>query len=286
MAIRSRNIRRRLFSMEPLFKLDLKGLIRLAIVFGVVIAAVLIIINLVSQSNVASSYMAKAETIKIGIRTDVKGFGEASEDGSVQGFDADVAREVISRVFGSSKPVSFVPISSEGAGAGIKYGSVDCAIGFLAPKTERVVGFLVTDPYYTDEILTVSASAGIAKTIAELDQKNVGVLGSMLSTAQANDYLKKQNVTAQVLRYYGLDEARLDLDKNKINAFIGPAALLKQYMSNYVSVGDSIGSVGYSIMLPSSQGAVQSAMSGAIHAMQNDGTIANLAVKWGIPYRK
>lgn len=278
--------RKKLSSREPVFKLDLKGLIRLAIVFGAIVAAIFIIANLVVQSNVASSYMAKAETIKVGVRTDIKGFGEVSGSGAIQGFDADVARQVITRVFGETKPVSFVQISSEEAGAGIKYGTIDCAIGFLTPKTERVSGFLVTDPYYTDHISVVSASAGIAKAITDLDQKNIGILGTSLSSTQVTDYLKQQKVTVQITKYYGFDEAKLDLDKNKISAFIAPQALIKQYMGSYITVGESLGSVGYSIMLPSTEGAVQSAMNKAIHEMISDNTLANLAVKWGISYNK
>ncbi len=288
MADRRDRIRRRkvLAAREPFFKIDLKGLIRLGIIAGVIVAGVLIIANAVAQSNVAGSYMAKAETIKIGVRADVKGFGEVGENGTVQGFDVDVAREVVLRVFGKDKPVAFVALSSEDAGAGIKYGEIDIAAGFLAAKTERVQGYILTDPYYTDKVYAVSASAGIANSFADLDEKNVGILSSMLSVSQATDWLRDKKVTAQIAKYYGLDDAKMDLDKNKINAFLAPQALIKQYLGNYIIVGEALGTVGYSIMLPSSQGAVQGAMSGAIHAMQSDGTMQNLAVKWGISYSK
>lgn len=288
MADRRERIRRRkaLESREPFFKIDVKGLIRLGIIAGVIIAGILILSNAVAQSNVAGSYMSKAETIKVGVRTDVKGFGEVDANGTIQGFDADVASEAIVRVFGKDKPVSFVALSSEDAGAGIKYGQIDVALGFLAAKTERVSGYLVTDPYYTDKIVAVSAGAGIAASVQNLDQKDVGVLSSLISSSQADDSLKSKNVTAQIIKYYGFEDAKLDLDKNKINAFLAPQALAKQYMSGYITLGDPLGTIGYSIMLPASEGAVQGAMTNAIHAMQSDGTVANLAVKWGIPYGK
>lgn len=285
MADRSRR-HKALVSREPFFKIDIKGLIRLGILCGAVIVGILIISGLIAQSNVAGSNLAKAETIKVGVRTDVKGFGEIGAGGAIQGFDADVAKDVIARVFGQNKPVTFIALSSEDAGADIKYGDIDIAIGFLAPGTERVSGYLVTAPYYTDNLVAVTSSAGIARNIADLDQKNVGILASMISTSQVNDDLKNKNVTAQITAYYGFDDAKLDLDKKKINAFLAPQALVKQYMGDYIPLGDTVGAVGYSIMLPSTENAVQGAMSSAIRAMQSDGTLADLASKWGIPYNK
>lgn len=288
MADRRERIRRRkvLEKREPFVRIDIKGLVRIAIICCAVIVGIFIASAVVTQNNVAGSYMAKAESIKVGVRTDVKGFGETDQNGAVQGFDADVAQEVISRIFGRNKPVILVALSSEDAGADIKYGEIDVAVGFLTANTERVSGYLVTDPYYTDKIVAVSESAGIASKIEDLNQKNIGILSSMLSASQVTDSLQDKKATAQIVKYYGLDDAKMDLDKKKINAFVAPRALIKQYMGNYYTLGDDFGTIGYSIMLPSSQGAVQSAMSGAIHNMEKDGTLAKLAAKWGIPFDK
>ena len=287
MSIRDNKPKRRsLPGRDPALKIDLRQIVRFEIIAGVIVAVILVLVNLIMQGNVATSQLAKMETIRIGVRTDVQGFGEISGSGAIQGFDADVATEVVSRVFGKDKLIKLVQLSSEDAGAQIKYGTADIGIGFLAQGTERAQGFLLTGSYYKDDVCLVVSDPNAVKSAADLNGKNVGILNSMITQAQANTYLKNLNVTAQVTRYYGYEQAMIDLDTHKIYAFMAPRALLKQYMSKYPQLGQPVAQVGYSIILSSTQGAVQGAMNTAIRAMQSDGTIGNLAAKWGLSYKK
>lgn len=272
-----------LIARENIFKIDRAQLIKLLVIAGAIVAAVLVIAGLVARGNIESSFLAEAETVRVGIRTDVAGFGQVNEAGEIGGFDADIAREAVSRVLKTEKPVEFVPLTSEEAGAGIKYKKVDIAIGFLAPGTDRVEGFTLTDPYYTDDICAAVADPSITSPSA-LNGKTVGILNSMIPLAAANDYLDRLKITADITRYYGIDEAAVDLDAGKINAFLAPEAILKQYLPSYRQISEPVAEIGYGILIPSSQSVVQGSLNDAIHAMKRDGTIEKLAQKWGLPY--
>lgn len=287
MSIRERKNRFRFLSgKEPIQKADLKQMIRFFAVVGAIAVAIVISVSMILQGNIQSSYLARAEIIRVGVRTDVQGFAQVSDTGEVQGFDADVAREVLKRVLGKDKPLEFIPLKSEDAGAGIKYNKIDLGLGFLAEGIDRVRGFMLTDPYYYDNVYAAAADPGAIRTTEELNGKTVGILNSMITQAQANDYLDRLNISAKISRYFSLEDAAADMQAKKIDAFVAPEALLRQYMDQYARVGKPIGRIGYSIILPSKQNSVQGAMDAAIHAMQRDGTIEKLAKKWGIPYNK
>jgi ABC-type amino acid transport substrate-binding protein len=252
------------------------------IVAGAVIAAVIVIAGLVARGNIDSSFLAQAETVRVGVRTDIAGFGDIGESGDIEGFDADVAKEVVSRVLTEEKPVAFVPLTSEDAGAGIKYDQIDIAIGFLVPGTARVSGFTITDPYYTDTVYAAVADPAIT-SLSALDGKTVGILNSMIPLATANDYLDDLDISAEITRYFSLEEAIAGLETGKIDAFLAPGAFLDQYMPSYARIGDPVAQIGYGILLPSSQSLMQGEMNDAIRSMKRDGTLENLAEKWGIP---
>ena len=287
MSIRERKSRFRLLSSrETVQKIDLKQMVRFFVVVGAIVAAIVISVSLILQGNIESSYLAKTETIRVGVRTDVQGFGQAGETGEIQGFDVDVAREVLSRILGKDKPLKFIPLESEDAGAGIKYDKIDLGLGFLAEDTDRVKGFMLTDPYYYDNIYAAVSDAGAISSPDALDGKNVGILNSMITQARASDYLDQLHISATIDRYFSFEDAAGALETKKIDAFLAPEALLRQYMDQYTRVNQPIAQIGYSIILPSGQSAVQGAINAAIHALERDGTIESLANKWGIPYNK
>jgi ABC-type amino acid transport substrate-binding protein len=286
LSIRERKNRFRfLANKESVQKIDIKQMIRFGVVVGVIVAVILISVSLILQGNIESSYLAKAEIIRVGVRTDVQGFGQTGETGEIQGYDVDVAREVLNRVLGKDKPLEFIPLNSEEAGAGIKYGKIDMGLGFLAEGTARVNGFMLSAPYYYDNIYAVVTDQGLS-SLKDLNEKNVGILNSMITQAQANDYLDKLQISAKVARYFSLEDAAADMQNKKIDAFLAPEALLRQYMGQYNRIDKPVATIGYSIILPSKQEAVEGAMDAAIHAMERDGTLQSLAKKWGIPYNK
>ncbi len=273
---------RSIFSRESFQTIDKAQIIKILIIAGAVVIAVLVLAGMINRGNVDSSFLAQAETVRVGVRTDIAGFGEIDEAGEVEGFDADVAREVVSRVLAEDKPITFIPLTSEDAGASIKYDKVDIAIGFLVPGTARVEGFTITDPYYTDTVYAAVADPAIA-SLSALEGKKVGILNSMIPLATANGYLDDLNISADVTRYFGLEEAIADLDMGKIDAFLAPEAFLTQYLPSHYRIDEPVAQIGYGILLPSSQSVIQGEMNDAIRSMERDGTLDALAEKWGVP---
>jgi len=272
-----------IISRETFSNINKSQLIRLLIIAGAVITAIAVIASLAMRGNIESSFLAQAETVRVGIRTDIAGFGQVGESGEIEGFDADVAKEVVSRVLQTDKPVEFVGIASEDAGAAIKYDRVDIALGFLAQDTDRVSGFTLTDPYYTENVDAAVADPSIS-TLSALNGKKIGILNSAIPLATANGYLESLNITADIERYFSLDDAAFDLGAQKIDAFLAPESVLKQYLPSYTKISEPVAQIGYGILIPSSQNVVEAAMNDAIRSMQRDGTIESLAQKWGIPY--
>ena len=277
------NIRQRRYDIELKTKsrqLNVGLIVRLAVIAAVIVAAVCIVNYAVERNNIRSSYLAGRETITVGIRTDVYPFGHETED-TVEGFDRDVTETLIKNIFGDEVNIEYRPVWSENAGASIKYGQVDMAVGLIVRGTDKVEGFVVSDPYYTDYAVSVT-KRGTVESGSDLAGKKTGVLNSMINLSTINDYLSSSGAAnATVARYYDYESAKNDLSDASIDAFILPRAEALQYFSDGFTVNElRLFPVGYSVVFKTTAAGIGDVFSSEINRLKSDGTIDKLAEKW------
>lgn len=286
---------RRMGAAECFFKTNKKGLIVVGVVAAVVIAVAIIVSNLATKQGFDSSFLVTRDTVKVGLRTDVQGFGEVDADGKLTGFDREYIDAILKELLGDrEKMYEYYPLTSQDAAGEIKYGTIDIALGLLSDGTDKTKGFTLTKPYYTDDVVLVMQADSRVQSVEELavPKNSVGEdeakpsIGLMITAVPSGDFIKNiedMGLDLGVVRYSDYESAMLDLDAGRIPAIAMPRAVSKPFeAAGYRIVAQPVYEVGYSIMLPTGQDAVQTEFNRVIEKFDADGTTKGLLEKWGL----
>lgn len=134
--------------------------------------------------------------LRVGISVDAPGFGlRDPKTRQIEGFDAEMARLISIRIFGTPEKVKFVEVTSAQRPEVLKNGSVDlvAATYTITPERAKIIGFV--GPYF-------NAGQDILVKTGNKQIKNVGGLAGKKVCTQAGttslDQLKKAQPQAIV----------------------------------------------------------------------------------------
>lgn len=269
------------------FKKHKKALIVTAVIIIAAIVCVSIINGVLTKQGFESSTIATSDTVKIGIRTDIEGFGAIDESGNITGFDRDYVDAVLKALLGDQPKIyEYYSITSQDAAGEMKYGGINIALGLLTEGVNKTSGFRLTTPYYTDKVVAVVRSDSRLEKITNLEGGTIGVLSNAISADDLKDYIKDSKMnynTSEVLRYSDYESAREDLEAGRVTAVVMPKVIASRFVEEgFRMVAEPLYEVGYCIMLPTGQAAVQTEMNRVIEQFEQDGTAQALREKWGL----
>jgi glutamate transport system substrate-binding protein len=117
----------------------------------------------------------KRGVLRVGITTDAPGFGlRNAKTGEIEGFDAEMARLISIRIFGTPSKVKFVTVTSAQRPEVIKQKTVDIvtATYTITPARAKIIGFV--GPYFSagQDILVKTGNTQI-KSVANLAGRKV-----------------------------------------------------------------------------------------------------------------
>lgn len=284
--------KRRQSTTKRFLKENKKKFTALLIVVAIVIVGAILLSNFATQQGFESSFLVSRDTIKIGIRTDVEGFGGVDEEGNLIGFDREYIDAALKEILGNQEKLyEYYPLSSQDAGGAIKYGTVDIALGLLNSGVDKTKGFTLTDPYYTDDVVLVMRADSRVQSIQEISapgegQDSAAIVGLLTTAVPSGDFikhLKDKGMEFEVARYSDYESAMTDLDAGSVPAVAMPRALSKQFeRADYRIVAEPVYEVGYGIMLPTGQSEVAAEFNRVIEQFAENGTTQALKQKWGI----
>jgi len=249
-----------------------------------VVVVVLLFMNLATKQGFESSFLMTRDTVRIGVRTDVEGFGSVDENGNLVGFDRDYIDAILNELLGGqTKMYEYFPLTSQDAGGAIKYGTVDIALGLLSDGTDKTKGFTLTKPYYTDDVVVVTRADSRAQGLEDIESEAIGLFSTAVPSADFTKHLESQGFEFEIQRYSDFESAMLDLDAGRVAAIAMPRAMARQFeAAGYRILADPAYEVGYSIMLPTGQSAVETEFNRIIDQFEADGTTLALEQKWGL----
>ncbi|MBM3516562.1 MAG: transporter substrate-binding domain-containing protein [Alphaproteobacteria bacterium] len=216
-----------------------------------------------------------------------------NDQNEMDGFDVDVAREIAKRLGAELK---IVTPGWEVITAGNWGGRWDISVGSMTPTSERakVLDFPAVY-YYTPASFAVHADSK-AQTVAELNDKVVGVCGGCTYEA----YLKKDlvldaggvppfeyQVTPKKIRSYetdvnAFDDLRLG-DGVRLDAVLSALPTIQEAIKNGYPIrilGDPVFYEPLSVALEKGDAEFSARLADTIAAMHADGTLTALSVKW------
>ncbi len=267
-----------------LMRANRKQILALFVPVVVIVVFAVIMTNVSEKDDFETSFMMTNDTISIGIRTQSGGFAEVDENGEIVGFDKDYSEALMQKILGDQEKLyEYVPITSQAAGASIKYGETDISMGLLVEGTNQVSGFALSDPYYTDLAVAVVQGGSQLDSLLNMSGGKLGVLSTSLSDSEVEAYVENNGLDFDVLSYSDYESVSTDIEHGRVNAVVMPLSIAKQFeASGYRILADSLFEIGYHILLPTGQEAVVEEVNLAIAELEEEGITDALEIKWGV----
>lgn len=274
-----------------------------------VIVVILIIVLIVSivQPNYnplnepSMSSIKSREILRVGVRDDLENFSYKEENDTYNGFEDDIARAIAKNIFGDNYLVQFEPVNATTRHVKLKQGMIDCLIA-VTPQGYRGKNYLYSIPYYTDAVAIIVSTNSIVENFSQLADLPIGVLSyppanspkrfqsasSTLSHEGAgtvlNQFIEAGAYTNSIKRYSSIPDMFEALDKNEISAIAIEKTLLTTYYNPTTMrvLPDAIGSVPYSVIIPTDNEALLEITNKTITNMKKSGEWNALLDKWNL----
>lgn len=220
-----------------------------------------------------------AEVIKIATSGDNPPY-EYYQDGKLTGFDIDLGHAIAKQL---GKRAEFVDVPFDSLIASLQSHKVDMAIASLdaTPERQKSVDFSI--PYHQKDFVLVIPGITDIKTVKDLAGKKIGAQHGSTFEIYAKGPLRAE-VDTHVETLTKLTDLIQNLRTGRIDGIvvgIAEADRIQELHSSFKTMKLPGGDGKESVALPKNSPLTQ-AVDEAITALQQDGTLDNLKVKWGL----
>ena len=235
----------------------------------------------VSQPDIVQRLSNKDQTIVWGIKNDTKLFGFYNiENGEIEGFDIDVAKELTKRLTGDSKHAKFVEVTSKTRIPLLRNGNIDAIIATMTINEARkkVVDF--TDTYFDAGQSLLVAKDSKINSIDNLDASTT-VVSVKGSTSSQN--IKKLAPQAKLIELETYAEGLTALKAGQGDALTTDNAILLGLISenpDFRLAGENFTEEPYGIAVNKNQADFKNQLNQALATMKADGTYQKIYDKW------
>jgi len=223
--------------------------------------------------------------LRIGVEGAYPPFSEVAPDGSLKGFDIDIANALCAQM---KVQCTLVQQDFDGMIPSLAARKFDAVVASMSITPERQKQVLFTDKYYqTPARLVARVGAGFEANAAGFKGKRIGVQRS----TSHDRFASEQFAGAQVVRYGKQDEVFLDLAAGRIDATLADSVAIESgFLKSAQGKGfaffgpvynePSYFGVGAGIALRKSDAALAARFNEAIRAIRADGTYARIAQRY------
>lgn len=245
----------------------------------------------------ATADSSNGKTLRVGVRSDVVGFGYLNEStGKYYGLEIDIAEEMASRM--GYADVEFVTVLPETRKDMLANGEIDCLVACYSIAESRQKNFDFSPAYYSDDSIIVVENSSLVDSVTGLEGLTFGTMagsntapqlviklteagftsGEALSANEDNsDVLFDTFHLVQLASYQELSQA---LEEGRVDAACMDGSIAKTYMSSDRSILDfSIDTQEYGVATQKDS-ALSKPVAEAVQGMLDDGTVAQLTDKW------
>ncbi len=272
----------------------LRMIIGIAIVLAVV-AIVFFILSITGhQANKQNAVDSVATTgmVSVGLRGDLNKLCTYNEDQKVfEGFEKDLAEEMIRRIFGDDMLINYVDVNTETRTAYLKRGDIDIALG--AATYFKLSGITYSMPYFSDGSAFL-VMEDKTQRMQNLSGKTIGIVQGSMHAQEGDtkkdekatlmsDYLKKLEIEAGVKIYASYPEAINALRDGFVDAVCASETVLTQYgKPGMLMLPERFMPNDYVVCISGSLGLFSEAVDDAIAAIKADGTLQSMMDKWNL----
>ncbi len=150
----------------------------------------------------------------VGVKTDFPPFGFIDKDGTLSGFDADIARHLGKALFDDDNRVELVRVTSGSRVPFLYSGWIDMIVATTTVTEERMRVLEFSEPYFLSGSLILVPQSSPIRGLGDLSGKTVGVIEGAI---QSED-LKQVAPAALQHLFETVDEAVASLKDGEVDA--------------------------------------------------------------------
>ncbi|MGF9700460.1 transporter substrate-binding domain-containing protein [Paenibacillus sp. MABNR03] len=235
-----------------------------------------------AQASNELEQIKSAGTIKVGMMGTYRPYNFLNENKEMDGFDADIAREVAKRL---GVEVEFVSQEFSGLTPSLQSKKIDAVISQMTITDERKQALDFSDPYITNQVkIIVKTDNNDITKLEDFKGKTIGVgLGTNDETYLRNEVLPKVG-DFTIKTYDDVITSLKDLDAGRIDATINNLYALKPIVDSngfkIKAVGEPIKSDQAGIAVRKNNPELVAALNEALQGMKDDGTYNTIFKKW------
>lgn len=243
-------------------------------------AAAVMALSLAACGESTPSGTASKQTLIVGFDAEFPPFGFVGADGSYDGFDLAMAKELCSRLNWDFKAV---PIDWDAKDNELSSGSINCIWnGFT--YTGRENDYTWSDPYVDNSIVVVvKADSGI-KTLADLAGKKLmaQAASSAVDAVAAREDIK--NSLDEYIELPDYNSGFMELKMGTVDAIAADLGVATYQISandgDYVILDEPLSKEQYAVGFLKGNTELRDAVNAELHKMADDGTMLEIAKKY------
>ena len=203
-----------------------------------------------------------------------------TDNGEVTGFDIDIAKEVCDRL---GVEAVFQIIDWDSKVMELNGNNIDVIWNGLTITAEREEEILFSKPYFNNRIVILTLTDKTTNAIAELSGLKVGVelSSSGQEALEGNAVFASLN---EMVKFTSISEAVLDLRAGNIDAIVADEIFARYAVSKdptaFRIASEVFNSENYGIGFRMKDVALRDKIDEIIDAMIDDGTAAEISIKW------
>ena len=239
----------------------------------------------------APSFVVSAdlETIRergyliVAVKDNWRPLGFVDEQGSLVGFEIDIASRLAETLFDDATSVVFYPVSNRDRIPAVLDGEADIAIAGIAatPMRQRIVNF--SDPYYLDGTALVTNNLSI-QNLSDLETAAIALIEGSEAISTVNYILPEANLVG-VTSYQAALEA---IESGTVSAVAGDVTVLTGWIQEYPEyrlLPDLLTVEPLAIVTPKGNqySTLRQFLDTTLNEWHEDGWLEERATYWGLP---
>lgn len=244
-----------------------------------------------------TSTPTNSQTLKVGVRGDVVGFGYYNSDtGKYYGLEVDIANSLATRL--GYKSAELITVTPDNRKEMLQNGEVDCVIACYSVTDSREKNFDFSPAYYTDSSVFMVEESSLITSIDQLKGKTIGTMLGTNTAAEITSQLTEEGRTSgtalsrnsdnsdvqfdtfRLLQFSSYKELSEALEVGKVDAAVMDGSIAQSYMQDNRKLLSYTGKAQSYGVATQKDSALSQPVANAIQGMIDDGTIASLTDKW------
>lgn len=252
-------------------------------VFLTCLISFLILLGMSPARTVELEEILRRGKLIVAVKDNIRPLGFYPQEGQLQGFEIDVARQLAEELLGDRQAIILQPVTNQERLQMVIDGKVDLAIArvTVTASRNRLVDF---SPYYYLDGTGIVAKQSYLKGLQGLDNGKIAILRASSTIS----VIREEFPQAQLIGVNSYHEALTLLENDVADAFAGDNSILAGLIQDYPSYRQfpvRLSAEALGVVMPKGlqYSSLRNRINQAISSWQKSGWLRKRATFWGLP---